>query len=430
MNAQQFFLEAIKANAQYDRFWVFQAFSLFRENGDVWKKNPTAYRLVHQPGGYFYVTPDSLVLSKLEADPTKALVTADMPIEVPAGFFEFWPEGGVTTAGNLLFNSCAIWPSVGGKFGYFDDSINVGKIENMFKEMQDTPDPDTPRDHTKLYVDQYLIFCEGIGYLQEFTQLFTIALTAKAIVPPDGLEAKKAEILAKYAGQLNDPLVQTKIYQELVDFDASFLEGDDSEKFLISSKHREQVRRKLFLIFGGEAGLEVTQEIALTANSLSEGWEKETIPNVINNARAGTFSRGTETQDGGVSFKWLVKSTSGTTIDGADCGSKFTVNKLVTKNNMDSFYKLYALNDQDQPVLISDPKQYVGQYVRLRLPNCCAVRGGNYCAICLGDKLNANPHAISLAATSYGGGFLQMKLKAMHGKAHKAAIVSLEEVIS
>lgn len=428
MNVNDFYLAATKAKVNYKRGWVMRAFSVFTDRPDA-KVYPFA--LARDLSGYFFYD-ESLQKVKIEgADPALPLLRPDTVIQVPANYFEYWPVGGATTAGNLLFNSICMWPSVGARFGYYNERVNVGKIENLFTSMVDTPPADAVRDPKVVYVDDYLRFCNAVNYLQEFTQLFTVALTEKATTPPPGLAEKKAEILAKYkdAG-LNDPLVQTKIYKELIEFDAEYLKGDPSEKFLISDKSRETVRRKLYLIMGGEAGLEASHEIKLTANSLSQGWEVDAIPDYINNTRAGTFSRGTETRDGGVVFKWLMKATSSMGIGMEDCGSTHTMTKRINDGNKESIRSLYALDDTNKPILIDDPQAYVGKYVRLRLPHKCLVQGTNFCRVCLGKKLSANENAISLAATSYGGGFLNMKLKAMHGKAHKAAIVTLEEVIS
>lgn len=429
MNTNDFYIAATLAKANWKRGWVMRAFSLFTDKPGYASTEP--WSISRDLSGYFFISPSG-AKEKIEgADPSQPLLRADTLIQVPANYFPHWLEGGVTTAGNLLFNSTAIWPSAGSRFGYFNAEVDVGKIESMFATMQADPADETARDPKVIYVSEYLRFCNAINYLQEFTQLFTVALTERAITPPTGIEQKKAEVLEKYKDSLNDPLTQTKIYKELIDYDSQYLAGDPSaDKFLISGKSRETVRRKLFLIMGGEAGLEESHEIKLSANSLSEGWEKDSFPDYINNTRAGTFSRGTETQDGGVVFKWLVKSTSGFHIGGDDCGSTFGMVKAITPSNASSIKNLYVFGEDNKPVLVTDPQQYVGKYVKLRLPHKCILPGTQMCKICLGNKLNANPHAISMAATSYGGGFLNMKLKAMHGKSYKAAVVVLEDVIS
>jgi hypothetical protein len=48
----------------------------------------------------------------------------------------------------------------------------------------------------------------------------------------------------------------------------------------------------------------------------------------------------------------------------------------------------------------------------------------------LGVNLSANENALSLAATTYGGGFLTMFLSSMHAKELKTATLVLDEVMS
>ncbi|MHC5879638.1 hypothetical protein ACYT69_11990, partial [Streptococcus pyogenes] len=60
--------------------------------------------------------------------------------------------------------------------------------------------------------------------------------------------------------------------------------------------------------------------------------------------------------------------------------------------------------------------KYLGKTLQVHSPHFCIHTKTDYCKYCLGVKLSANENALSLAATSYGGGFLQMFLSSMHGK--------------
>lgn len=435
MNKNLFFISAIRSKAHWKRDWVLRAFSLVREKAVSPNQEKTAYRIVQEPTGFFFVNPmnnDQLEAID-DAVAGQALFTADTPLTVPAKFFNEWPEGGITTVGNLLFNATVIWPAFAGRFGYFNTYVNIGDFEQKLADLLvDDIEPGQTKDTTKVYVEDYLKFCKAMGYLQEFTQLFCWGLTEKAITPPTGLAEKKAEVLAKYEGMLNDPLTQTKIYKELIAFDADYLKGDDSERFLISEKSRAVVRRKLFLIQGAEAGLTNSQEMPLIKNSLSEGWEKEALPRMIDALRAGSFDRGSETELGGVVAKWLMRATGNIRILDEDCGTKLGKVTEVTSYNSAKLIGRY-LTEESGMTLVKDAAQaaaLIGRTVLVRAPHYCGHVKTDFCIYCLGTLLSANKEAVSLAATSYGSGFLAIFLAKMHGTVLRSARMDLETALS
>ncbi len=434
MNKVTYFLEALKAQAHHNRAWVIRAFSLFQEDPESWRADNSVFRLVHTPSGYFFVHPDNKGnLSLIEgADPARPLFTAFETLTVEPKTVGFFPDGGLTTYGNLLFNA-VVFSAVGNKLGFFNESVNMGAIEARLAEMiiDDPKDGSTVPDG-KITVSEYLRFCNAIGYLQEFTQLFTQGLTEKAVTPPPGLAEKKAELLKRYEGMINDPLTQTKIYNELVAFDAAYLKGDPSERFLISGKSRSTVRRKLFLMQGAEPGLTNSQELPLITNSLVEGWQKEKIPQMIDVLRAGSFDRGSETELGGVEAKWIMRSTSNVRVVDKDCETKLGKVTLVRKRSAGKLVGRYITLD-NKPVLISTPEQaeqLVGQTVTVRAPHYCAYKYTDYCSICLGVKLASNKDGVSMAATARGGGFLGIFLGAMHAKVMQSARLDVESAFT
>ncbi len=434
MDKATYFLQALQAQAHHTRAWVLRAFSRFQEAPESWRGDTAPYRLVHTPDGYFFVDPankDALIPIE-GADPTRALFSATETLTIAPSSVGFFPAGGLTTYGNLLFNA-VVFSAVGNKLGFFNDAVNMGAIENRLAEMiVDDPKDGSTVPEGKVSVQEYLRFCNAMGYLQEFTQLFTQGLTEKAITPPPGLAQKKAELLEKYKDKLNDPLTQTKIYNELVAFDSDYLKGDPSEKFLISGKSRSTVRRKLFLMQGAEAGLTNTQELPLITNSLVEGWQKEKIPQMIDVLRAGSFDRGSETELGGVEAKWIMRSTSNVRVVDKDCETKLGKVTLVRKRSANKLVGRY-ISVNDKPVLIETPEQaqaLVGQTVTVRAPHYCAYKYTDYCSVCLGVKLASNKDGVSMAATARGGGFLGIFLGAMHAKVMQSARLDVESAFT
>lgn len=432
MNRTDFYLKAIAAKAHYDRDWVIRAFSRTVEDPEAWKERPAPWRVVQQPQGIFFVN-EKMELEKIDdAKSNEALFRPDMILEVPPNYFEHWPQGGDTTPCNLLFNATALWPSVGGRYGYMNSEFNFEKLQSRFTEMQDDPANPADRKEGVLYVSDYKKFCNALIYLEEFTQLFTVSITLKAVTPPPGVKEFKAKLLEKYKDNLNDPLTQTKIYKEIVAFAKEHLKGDPSERFLISGKSLDVIYRKLFLIFGAEPGLDTsTTEMPLIKNSLSEGWELERLPDMINTSRAGSYDRGSETELGGVVAKWLERATANVRVVYQDCGSKLYKLVSVNEENVHRLVGKYLVDTPPKMVESEDEaRSYLGKVVRQRAPHFCNLPNTDYCHICLGRNLSANPDAPSIAANSYGGNFLGMFLASMHAKELKTAIIDLDLCIS
>lgn len=432
MKLNDFFINAIRANAHFERAWVLRAFSVTQENPTAWESDKRAWRIVTTATGYFFVN------EKLELEPIEGAVanqpmfTADTDIQAPAGFFQHWPEGGLTKAGNLLFNATAFWPSVGSKLGYINSEESPSTIEAMFVKMVDDPEPGEERDPGAVYVSDFIKFADGIRYLEGFTQVFCWSLTTKAITEPDNIEEVKKAIFAKYAGHMDDPVTQAKINAELVAYDKKeWLKGDPSERFLISGKSHN-VRRKLWLAQGSEPGLDrTTNKLPYVEKSLTQGWDLDKLGDMINTQRAGSIDRGSETELGGVVAKWLARTTSNVRVVQEFCGTKVGDLLTITDKNKHELVGRYLVGKE--PILVNTEEEagkYLGKTLQVHAPHFCKSPKTDYCKICLGVNLSANENALSLAATTYGGGFLSMFLSSMHGKELKTATLVLDEVMS
>lgn len=432
MKLNDFFINAIRANAHYERAWVLRAFSVTREDPNAWEQDKKPWRIVAGPAGYLFIN-DQGALEPIEgATPNTPMFTADTDIAVPQGFFTHWPEGGLTKAGNLLFNAAAIWPAVGAKVGFINSEISANKLEMLFASMKDDPEPGQERDPGAIYVSDAILFADGIRYLEGFTQVFCWSVTVKSITEPDGIEEVKKQIFAKYADQMDDPATQAKINDELVAYDKDvWLKDDPSERFLISGKARN-VRRKLWLAQGSEAGLDRTvSKLPYVEKSLTQGWDLDKLPDLINTQRAGSIDRGSETELGGVVAKWLARTTSNVRVVQEFCGTQIGDLLTITDTNKHELIGRYIVGKEPIPVTSAeDAGKYLGKTLQVHAPHFCKSTKTDYCKFCLGVNLSANENALSLAATTYGGGFLSMFLSSMHAKELKTATLVLEEVMS
>ena len=324
-----------------------------------------------------------------------------------------------TTLGNLLFNIICLVNAFGKKIPYINKNVSVGEIEDLIAaNLFDTPKPGEQRDDQKYYVDEYLKFVNAVFYLTNFSQLCVWGATEKVLTPPPGIVEFKNALLKKYEGQLHDSTVLAKIDDELIRFDSEYLKGDPGENFLISAKSRKIVRKRKFLMYGGEAGLDESTKIDPITNSLDQGWQLEKFPAMNNALRAGTFNRGAQTELGGESVKWLLRASSNIVVASDDCrttvGRPFDVTAKNHKKLID-----FTVLINNESVFVKDEEQsssYIGTKLMVRSPMYCKMDKTDFCKACVGRKLSENPTGLSMTISEYGSAFLSLFMKAMHGK--------------
>ncbi len=156
----------------------------------------------------------------------------------------------------------------------------------------------------------------------------------------------------------------------------------------------------------------------LIDNSLSEGWNVEKFPSMMDSLRAGSYNRGAETMLGGEAVKWLLRASSNMVITKADCGTKLGLGMVVDKKNIYKLPGFSVVTEQGHQKITSaeDAQQYLGKHIMLRSPMFCSLDKTDYCATCVGDRLSVNPTALSSAISEYGSTFMLISMKAMHGK--------------
>jgi hypothetical protein len=240
----------------------------------------------------------------------------------------------------------------------------------------------------------------------------------------------RAKLLEENKDRLHDPAVIAKIDAELVKADKEWIKGDPAENFLLGGKAFNVVRRKLYLQMGAEMGLEEGTDVVNIPTSLSEGWDITKFPAMNNSLRAGSFNRGAQTMLGGESVKWLLRASSNMTVAKDDCGSKLGVELVVKEEDKNNWVGFSVVGTQ-APIKITEENfgQYLGKTVLKRSPMYCKLDKTDYCAVCVGDRLAANPTALSSAISEYGSAFLSLFMAAAHGKALLLAHMDFRKAI-
>ena len=443
MLKRDLFVAAMQAGHYKKIKWLIGAFSIVLEGPTEWQQDAYAYRIVATPLGIFYCNPDNVqeLLKVEDGVPGQALYRFKekmelQPLEIPN--YGNGVDAAITTSyGNLFFNWAVLVHAFGTKIEYHNpsDKVKVGKIEDIILErLHDDPKPGavalpgSQETDGAIYISEYLKFAEGMFYLTSMTQLCTYGATEKVLLPPPGIKEFKAALLAQYADKLEDKATIAKIDEALIKFDAEYLKGDEAENFLIDDKSRSTVRRKLFLMAGAETGLDENSVKAdLIQNSLLEGWDISKFPSMNNSLRAGSFNRGSQTQLGGVSVKWLLRASSNMNVTLDDCGSRLGNITLVSKDNLHRLVG-FSMVTQEGSKRIKNKEEagaYLGKKLLMRSPMYCKLTKTDYCKVCVGERLTVNPDGLSIAVSDYGSAFLAIYMKAMHGKNLQTAKMDL-----
>lgn len=439
MLKRDLFIAAMKAELYRNRAWVTSAFVLIAEGPEDWKKDPFLYRIVQTQTGHFFVNQERQLEAIEDAkDPRAAAFNIKELLTIKKGDIpNLYEESLKTSYGNYFFNwLILVWP-FGGKFAYVNDRISPSGVEKMIlPRLKDDPKPGDPKPKSiernmPIYVSEYLKYVEAAYFTMGFTQLWVPADTEKTLVPPPGLKEFRAKVYAQYTPeQLKDPAIIAEIDKQLVAYDAAFLKGDDSEGFLISTKSRAQVRRKLFLQIGGEAGLNEKEGIDNIATSLDEGWDPNKFATMQNATRAGSFNRGAQTALGGEAVKWLLRVSSNMIVAKDDCGTRLGYPTPLTDKNIKKYIGFHVVSKTGHDTITEETQgEYLGKTVMVRSPMFCNLEKTDYCTVCVGPRLALNPTALSAAVTGYGSKFMQLFLAAAHGQRLETAHMDFREVL-
>ena len=420
MLKKELFKKAMDAGLYKQLAWLVRAFSISNEPDNAWKKTaPFPFYIVSNVTGHYVVSDNGDTLLPIEdTDPTKpAFGFTDLVTLLP-GDVPNLEEEIETTYGNWLVNWLLLVYPFGTKIRYMDSDITTERIENiLLTKFRETPTNDDDRQPDTFYVDEYLKYTDAVFFLPGMSQLCVWACTEKLLLPPPGVSELKAKLLEENKDNLDDMATIAKIDKALVQHDVAWLKGDPGMNFLDSEKSINVVRKKKFLMHGGEIGLSNNSvKGTLIENSLQERWDLKQFPDVIDSLRAGSFYRGAETMLGGVSVKWLLRASSNLRVTIDDCGSTLGSPFYVTEKNKKRLIGFTLIGESEQTHIADDKElgNYIGKMVTIRSPMYCKLGFTDYCKTCLGDNLSINPQGLSLSISSLGSVILLLSLKKMH----------------
>lgn len=447
MKKEELYKRALKAGSYARKEWVISAFSVVRQavikpaaevtvynDKDPILDTSPAYSIRYNRESTEALVPTDdgfewVVIA--DAVPMTALFRANDPLHVTPDDIVNLSEPIDSTYGDLLFNYIALVHSFEDRIPYQLGTVNLRAIEKLIaKKMVDNesvsgvkPLPD------QIPVEMYMKFGRCMGALAGYTQLFVPTLTAKSLSTNHAIIKRRGELLEEHKDRLHDPVVVSKIQNELIQMDKDNLKGDPSEGFFISNKTWGTARKRMFSIHGPEAGFNEGGNAELVVNSLNEGWDTTKLPAMFNSTRAGSFYRGALTALGGEAVKFFMLVFQNTSIQGDDCGTTLGRKRFIDGRMLNYYEGIWEMTPTGLVVLDEERlKKVANTTIMTRSPQFCKGGKTDYCAKCAGMRLAENPYSVGSEATAVASMFMSVMMASAHAKELKTAALDFKKV--
>ena len=338
-----------------------------------------------------------------------------------------------TTLGIAIANYLLIEKPFKDKIEYINGEVKIKSIESKIKRQLDNGKEDS------ISVKEYIKFADNVMFLDGITRLVTVSATYKSVLPPPGIKEYKEKLIKEFKAKYGDDVFKdytrvAELEAKLKEYDDEWLKDDPSYGKLISGKVKNVSRAKLFLMYGAEVAFDKKGIANTVTESLSEGWpdDKKKLSNMYNASRAGSYDRGAETQNGGVSAKVILRATNSIKIVKGDCGSKIGLPIIINNTNLEYLIGRNIITNNGDIISVDEEylKKNIGKKITLRSPSYCLTPNNNICEVCAGKNLTDYKDAVSLIVLKLSSTLLYISMSSMHGVQLKQVSLDLDEAIS
>jgi len=436
MKRHDYLKRALQAGLANNLSWIFSAFCVTKEKSDAYLENTYFLRIISFNPAYRFINKDGTLETIDDSLTKEPLFHFKERIKVDSSWMPNIKESFETCIGNLIFNAVIILPNFGPKYPFDNGKLSVQNHEKYIaSRLIDTPKSGEIRDNAKIYVDEYLKFRDSLVYLEQFAPITNWSATRKGITKSPELAAYRTQLLNEYGSNLNDPTVFAEYENKLKAFDREWLKDDQAFGTFYKGKVLDVSRKKMFLAIGIPERLDPKDPIVPITRTLEEGQPTDPVEYTasLNGARFGSYSRGTETINGGVVSKSVIRIGSNYSIDMEDCGTTLGLKKVYTKDTIGMLVGRTIIEKTEMKLIekIEDANHYLDQSVIIRSPAYCqAGPGDRLCRMCSGRALSQYKEGLVIPLTEVSHLILNQSLKAMHGKVLSTAEVDLRSVLT
>lgn len=338
-----------------------------------------------------------------------------------------------TTVGRYIFNMVTLTERTGPHVGYINFPVNgsgMGKIEGKMSDllMNDI-----------ISVDDYSDWIDRLQWLGfSISDYINPPLTTDLLTLPDKVKKEKDWILSKEENikrlkQDGDIILAGEIEKHLLDMSKEELKDlPDMDIYDSGSRGSFSNNYKMTAVSRGVvASVSNPDQFSISMASLDEGIppeERYIYADVLTNA---SYNRAVKTQEGGYEAKKLAAAFQGIVFDknGSDCGTKLTVDLLVTNFNKKLLTDRYIMENSKAVLLTTgNIDNYVGKLVKLRSPMYC--KNEKYCSKCTGGLYHKlGIENVGLIANVIGTSMTTLALKSFHNTSVKLKEINYEDYI-
>ena len=245
----------------------------------------------------------------------------------------------------------------------------------------------------KIPTTQFRDYLEHRDWLGlQLHSIITISFTEATIRTPDSVKKLRDELFKKYEKELasGDVVAANKVEKALIDATVDLIK-DDPGFDLYASGARGDINnhlKNLFLMRGAVLNPN-TGKFEIMKSSFNEGLRKEDFTPASNSVVQGAYFKSVSTADSGYLAKQLMAGMQTEILDdpGTDCGTKGTINFLLTEEDANDF-QYRNINDNGKVVMLTpdNMKHFIGKEVKMYSPMYCA--GKHICSKCAGKVDN------------------------------------------
>lgn len=439
MTPEHYLYYSIQHKAYLNKDWVIRLFSVFKESGQ--SENYTA-KLYREPYGFFFIDEQGekvkIDIKRGDKEPLfNKKDTIEISKDIVSSIAETTPIK--TTLGRLILNLFVIHEAFAGRLPYINRPFTPKDVERLIvKTLKDTPKPGQERTPGDYYVDEMLRFNEAVTFIKDFATLFAHSVTRAGLMPPPGRNAFRDKLMAEVKEKkidLRDPVQMTTFEDKFRQFDEAYLKENDPSFGMFMSGKALGARLKTYMTQGGEAN-NFIDEINVTPilRPLDEGMvlKEEAFTASANTIRYGSFARGTETINGGVTAKAIMNAADTWRIIDTDCGVTYGAVLMFNEKEIHYLVGCTLIKGKTQIKIntIEEAKPYIGQVVEMRSPQFCQLEGTQTCKVCATDPLAKYPNGQIVPLMEVSSGIMNDSLKQMHNTVMSKKTVDWAKVIS
>lgn len=427
MKKHLFFKLACNANMPLKLWWLTTCFAILKE--DTLALEVINYSVQKVAGKYQYYLNEAW--NDFEDAPKSGpLFTIGEPIKVFKGEIINIKEDTDTTVTRLVANNVLNTSIFGDTLPYINKHYTISKVVDMIKDNIVDDEEHVPGKNYSM--SEYLTLCDRSNYITSMSGVFFTSAGPEMLEQPAWVKPYRAQLMEQYKDSLDKPETAAKIDAALLDrYIKEELSKGSSDRFFINKKKQLLNARKMLLSYGAEFNITGdTSKVNYVPNSLIEGVDPKSLPMMYNAQRAGSYGRGKETQEGGVSVKEILAAAQNFTMQEKDCGSKKGIDTIVSDKNADDLVGQYLATAKG-PVRIEkeDIGKYMGKTIYVRTPLYCQAPYTSWCRYCLGDKIMINPDALTTAIMNVGSSLMLLKMSKAHSVGMSLTKLDLDETL-